>query len=184
MRRCHRRDRRAASGRRQGLRTAPSRLMFKQAIMNCAPVWQADRPEVKFVCGARGKPKSFVRRMITGPASETPFEVETDGGYEKAHRPYGDVYRKQYLDPDPVDAGVARGEYEIWIAALGVLVEELAGKLEAHEALRSARPWRPWESGVVEGRVLPDLSQKSAPREKLPVRRKRTVAAVDVDKFE
>jgi len=51
------------------------------------------------------------------------------------------------LEPDPVDGFVARAEYEVWRAALNVLVEDLKPVLVDHIPVASERPWRPWEQG-------------------------------------
>jgi len=141
------------------LRTPPSFLLRKFAILGGCPVWQAEKPEVKFICGANGKPRWFVRRMVTCDASDEPFEIEADGWSNSQRRPVHGAYRKEFLDPDPVDVGVARGEYEIWRASLDILVEGLSAcGMSAHVATASARAIRPWESDVAVGRVLPDLT--------------------------
>lgn len=146
-----------AGGKRR-LRSSPARLVFRYAIMGDGLAWKADVPEVMLVHGANGKPKWFVRRTIVGALDGVPYEFECDGWCAKAKRPLGGAYRKQYLDPDPVDTGVARGEYEILTASLTALVEMLDGALDEHVALPSARPSRPWETGAAGPRVLPDLS--------------------------
>ncbi|VFU07919.1 hypothetical protein [Methylocella tundrae] len=147
---------RDADGARR-LRTPPSRLIFKFAIMGGCPVWKADKPEVRIV-SAHGKPKWFVRKMITTSVSDTPYEVEADGYSQTAKRPVAGAYQKRYLDPCPVDAGVARGEYEIWRFAMDVLTDDLRGMLSEHEVLASPRAIRPWEQDERLPRVLPDLT--------------------------
>ncbi|VTZ52503.1 conserved hypothetical protein [Methylocella tundrae] len=148
---------RDADGARR-LRTPPSRLIFKFAIMGGCPVWQADKPEARLVRGANGRPKWFVRKMITTSVSDTPYEVEADGYSQTAKRPVAGAYQKRYLDPCPVDAGVARGEYEIWRFAMDVLTDDLRETLSEHEVLASPRVIRPWEGDIRLPRVLPDLT--------------------------
>ena len=139
------------------LRSAPSRLVFRQAVLGGCPTWEAETPRVRPLRGVHGQPQWFVRRMIVNRASDTPFEVELDGFDVRARRPLPDAYQKLVLDPSPVDAGVARGEYEIWRFALDVLVDDLAGALEDHEPTASKRAMRPWE-GETRARTLADLT--------------------------
>jgi hypothetical protein len=139
------------------LRSPVSRLVFRQAILGGCPDYEAEQPEMKTLCGENGHPKYFVRRLVTSAYSDVPFEVEADGWSYSSRRPVAGAYTKTFLDPDPVEAGVSRGEYEIWRAALDVLAQDLAG-LAAHEVLPCERPLRPWESGELEDpRILPDL---------------------------
>jgi hypothetical protein len=139
---------------RRRLKTKPSRLIMRHAILGGCPDWRAEKPEVKFVCAANGKPRWYVRQTVLD-VSGIPFEVEADGYSKSAKRPVAGAYRKTYLDPDPVEAGVKRGEYEIWRAALDLLVGVLDGQLEANQALPCARPQRPWEGSYSPPRVLP-----------------------------
>jgi hypothetical protein len=165
----------------RALRTTPRRLVFKHAILGGCPVWEADVPEVKLVCGANGRPKYFVRNVIS-MADGIPLEIEADGWSKKARRPVCGAYTKPYLEPDPTDAAVARGEYEIWRAALDILAEDLAGRLEAFDVMPSASPSRPWEvqiEPVCESRILPDLTKVCAvaPSGRKKNRRKAAVFA-------
>lgn len=137
----------AADGTRR-LRSAPSLLVLRQAVLGGCPEWAAEKPQARPLRGPEGRPLWFVRRLITSAASDVPFEVELDGFDARARRPLPDAYQKIILDPSPVDAGASRGEYEIWRFALDVLVEELSGALEDHEPTPSTRARRPWESGV------------------------------------
>jgi hypothetical protein len=131
--------------------------VFRQAILGGCLDYEAEQPEVKTLCGENGHPKYFVRRLVTSAYSDVPFEVEADGWSYSSRRPVTGAYTKTFLDPDPVEAGVGRGEYEIWRAALDILAQDLAG-LAAHEVLPCERPLRPWESGEFEDPcILPDL---------------------------
>lgn len=144
-----------ADGRRR-LRSTPRRLVVKHAIMGGSPVWEADVPALKVECGANGRAKWFERVMVTTETGS--MEVEVDGYDAKRHAPRPGAYRKEFLDPDPADAAISRGEYEVWHAALGVLVEELAGRLTSRDVAPCPRPVRPWEgTPIAPRRVLPDL---------------------------
>ncbi|MBB4042028.1 hypothetical protein GGR34_003713 [Microvirga flocculans] len=135
-------------------KTAISRLVMRHALMNDAPVWEGEKPEIKIVTGANGKPRWFRRvRAVADPGDPelgimpTYTEVEVDGYNAKRQRPYPDAYRKTYLDPDPAETILSRAEYEVWCDALDLLTIDLEGVLEAHEIVPSARPARPWENG-------------------------------------
>ena len=147
------------------MRGRVSELVRICAILQRPPVWQAERPELK-VEMISGRERWFRRVWIEGVG-----EVEVDGYDRRAKRPYGDAYRKHYLDPDPMEAARARAEYEVWHAAMAVLVEELAsgahGVMSAHVAEASAHPVRPWEIGAVDSpRVWKDLrAPKCEPRQ-------------------
>jgi hypothetical protein len=144
------------------LRCSPRRLVFKHAILGGCPDWRIDEPEVKLV-SEHGRPKWFLREMIwldglNGPVA---YEVEVDG-CDKWRHPKPGAYQKTYLDPDPLDGVVARGEYEIWRSALDMLVEDLRGRLREFEPAPSERPLRPWvEKAPPRGRVLRDLTPRS-----------------------
>lgn len=162
----------AADGRRR-LRTAPRRLIMKHAIMGGTPVWQADIPVQKVECRANGMPRWFRRQVIV--TEDGSMEIEVDGFNAKRRMPYGDAYQKPYLDPDPVEAVIGRAEYEVWHAALAVLVEDLNDVrwsevvdgvrvervgLRDYEVIHSARPVRPWETGdLAPQQVWQDLTR-------------------------
>lgn len=136
-------------------KVAISRLVVRHALMNDAPVWEGERPEIKIVCGANGKPRWFRRVQVVADPGDaelgimpTYTEVEVDGYNQKRQRPYPDAYRKTYLDPDPAETILSRAEYEIWCAALDLLTVDLEDILESHEIVPSDRPARPWEGGA------------------------------------
>lgn len=131
----------AASGESETI-VDPQYLLRKHAIMGDCPIWEADKPELKHV-SAHGKEKWFRRTVITTEAGS--LEVEVDGFDRKRRRPFPDAYRKPYLDPDPVEFVVSRGEYAVWHAALCCLEEDLHGRLEEFDLLPLARQARPWD---------------------------------------
>jgi hypothetical protein len=145
-------------GRTRLLKAKPSHLVRRCAIL-APPEWRGDVPEVKLVTGANGKARWFRRIVLQGDAGG--YECEVDGYNERRKRQYDDAYQKSYLDPDPTDVAEARAEYEVWHAALDLLVLDLYGLLAAHEALPTNHPARPWETGEAkQARILPDLRKK------------------------
>ncbi|GGF56608.1 hypothetical protein GCM10007301_15360 [Azorhizobium oxalatiphilum] len=144
---------------RRTLRQPLARLIIRNAVLGCAPCWEAEAPERVMVTGANGKPLWFRHLTETTPGAFGPVTstVEVDGFNASRQRPYPGAYRKFALLPDPTFAVVERGEYELWVAALGLLVELLDGKLSAHIPTPSARLSRPWEVSAPEGRILPSL---------------------------
>lgn len=136
------------------LKTSISWLVRRHALQGDCPVWQADLPEVKVERGANGTPRWFVRETLVG--ADGPYEVEVDGFDRKRRIPMPGAYQRSYLDPCPIDAAVARAEYEVWHAALAVLVEDLNPCLrtEGHavEVLPCERAERPWVDGDLPSR--------------------------------
>jgi len=110
-----------------------------------------DQPELKYVMGARGQPKWFVRARNG---------VELDGYDAKAKRAKDGAYRKTYLDPDPSEAFAARAVCEAWRAALDVLVIDLEGRLSDIEVWPSSLPDRPWMRP--EAVVIPCLLERGS----------------------
>jgi hypothetical protein len=129
------------------LRFKPAELIRRHAILGDTPCWEAERPKARFV-SANGKPLWF--RMVSETIRGRAFEREVDGYNKRAQRPFPGAYRKTVLVPDPAAAAVDRAEYEVWHAALSLLVEMLnePGKLEAHRLGSMLTPARPWESAA------------------------------------
>ncbi|MGI3900540.1 MAG: hypothetical protein ACRYGP_28270 [Janthinobacterium lividum] len=139
----------------------PSFVVQRYALSGGAPAWRAEVPTVKIVSHPNGVSKWFVTRVMwseTTDGRDVSHEVELDGFDTKARRPYGDAYRKLYLDPDPEPAIRARAEYEIWHAALDALAMDLAPRLTSIRLSPTRRPARPWIEGDIGPSVLPDLS--------------------------
>lgn len=149
------------------LRNPLSVIIRRNALLGL-PDAVLDEPELKIV-EAHGKPRWF-RRIEVKDAFGRPLITEVDGYDRSKKRPYPDAYPKQYLDPSPVEALVARLELEAWRAALDVLVEDLSGALEEVDLLPSSLPERPWEAAV--SRVLPDLT--AGPRPVFALRPRKT----------
>ena len=124
------------------LKTSAATLLYRHALLGDVPVWQADAPELKTI-SANGKERWFVKRIVDDGIGGT-FEAEFDGYNRKAKRPYPGAYRKALWEPDPVEAVLARVDYAVWHAALGVLVDELNPVLQAHRLLPTGHPAEPW----------------------------------------
>lgn len=143
------------------LRRSPARLVIRQAILGGAADWEGEVPVRRVVTGANGRPKWWRRvvQVSDGAFGPVRCEVEVDG--IDAHRriPHPDAYQRFVLDPDLAPVVRARAEYEIWVAALGLLVEDLAGRLTTCEEVFATRTGRPWEGqgDAQAGRVLPSL---------------------------
>lgn len=137
---------------RRVLRRGPGALVRHHAIMGGCPDWQCEVPEAREVRGPNGGPLWFRRKVeryddAFGNPVEHAYE-DADGWDQIRKRAKRGAYRKFRLTPDPVPALVARAEYEVWHAALAVLVEDLAGVLAAREVRDTTRPARPWEAGA------------------------------------
>lgn len=131
-------------GERLRLRFKPVELVRRHAILRSAPSWEFERPKARFVM-LHGKPAWFRKVPVEGAFGRL-YEQEVDGYNPRAKRPWPGAYRKTVLDPDPTLAVVDRAEYEVWHAALGLLVDMLTseGELSAHAVKGSARAARPW----------------------------------------
>lgn len=146
-----------ADGRTRVVRFGLFDLVRRCAILGRPPAWEADAPRVVSIKGDRGRERWFRRATLTG-ADGIPYEVELDGYDARRKRPHPDAYRKFRLEPDPLDAAVARAEYEVWHAALALLVVDLDGRLADHRATGPARAERPWMGPAQDAaRILPDI---------------------------
>lgn len=127
------------------LRFKPAELVRRFAILGGAPDWSAEVPKRRLatVCG---KPAWFRMVEFTSHLGR-PERREVDGFNKRSQRPYPGAYRKTVLEPDPMLAAVERAEYEVWHAALCLLVEMLnePGALTAHRLAPPLAPMRPWE---------------------------------------
>jgi len=95
-------------------------------------------------------------------------EIEADGWDARRRIPQPEAYNRLVLRPDPHDAIVARGEHEIWHAALCALAETLTGRLTSARPLPPGFAARPWEN-ICGGRapvILPDLRPQPAPSQR------------------
>lgn len=144
-------------GRERVLTLRPSHLIRRHAILGGAPDTFAEKP-IRQVESRNGRPRYFRRALV--PIGETLDgqprfgEAEVDGYDQRRKRPYPDAYTKAYLDPDPVDAVIARAEYETWRSALDVLADVLPTLLEAVEIEPTDWPRRPWIQGTPPGRRI------------------------------
>ncbi|TGQ69529.1 hypothetical protein EN829_014970 [Mesorhizobium sp. M00.F.Ca.ET.186.01.1.1] len=148
------------------LRLKPSELVIRRAVMG----WDADGMKLEdvsqgFEVYGNGQEKWFVAKTVDtivganpdGSDRTVPQTVELNGWNSKSRRPYPDAYRKPLLDPDPVDAIIARAEHEIWLSALAMVFEDVAHRMQDVVMLPSAIPAAPWLTPMPSARVLPDL---------------------------
>ena len=117
------------------LRTATSEIVRRAAIMG-SPERARLRCRMDVVRRDDGRPQWFVQETHREPGAfgEAVTTFEVDGFDARAQTPKAGAYTKAVLVPDPVPVLVKIAEYELWRAAMGVLIEDLAGKLRAHEA--------------------------------------------------
>lgn len=148
----------------------PDRLIIKHAVLGGCPDWVLDAPEMHYQLGANGKPGWFIRTVI-GEGREAQ-EIEVDGMDRKRRIPLPGAYQKPYLDPDPTETAVQRGEYQVWWVTLQALADDLSDRLETISVTPSPRSARPWDGSEVERRpgvVLRDLTEA----QHMPVNRRR-----------
>jgi hypothetical protein len=166
------------------LRRRLSPLILRHAILGGEPDWSIEQPVARVVMEG-GKPKWFCRSVMwmEGAFGPQQREIEVDGYDAKRKRPRPDAYQKFFLDPDPHLGILGRADYELWHAALSMLVEDLADRLEAHEAIDSPRPPQPWMGGAFlrKGRILTDLTSTPCPMPPPRQRRRRKRACVAAD---
>lgn len=153
------------------MRITPAEIVRTAAIL-APPDGTMDTPVLRTV-QEFGKDKWFRRVFI---ATETGgFEAEVDGYNKTRQRPHPDAYRKWVLDPDPVDALVARARYQVWRSAMDVLHAELVDVLE-HIALTPCEAaWAPWAQHGGPARVLADLTRPANRRK--PAKRRTVKSA-------
>lgn len=150
------RIRRQAADGTMKLRVPISETIHKYAVLGKGPEWKADKPTFCTVKTKEGQSRWFIREEIV-IHGETIIR-EADGFDRKRRVPKPEAYLKHYYDPDPAKTAEARGEYEIWHAALSALADDVAGRLIDHEPLTPARAARPWEEPEIHmPRIIMDL---------------------------
>lgn len=150
-------------------RVSPTAVLISHAVNGSVPHWELeDMPRVKFVAGANGQPRWFVRRTVmtatgrfdaAGHEILKPETVEVDGMSARLHRPVVGAYRKPYLDPDPIPTICNRAEYQIFHAALNAVRDEVEGKLSTIALAPvdfAACPWVEWTAEKRPPRILQD----------------------------
>lgn len=159
-------------------RSRPDMLVVRHAILGVVPDWRlAHSPLMKFERWPNGRHRWFARRdvrTVIGQNADGSDKIavqttEVDGWSSRLQRPVAGAYRRPYFEPDPVPVMVARADYEIFCAAMGMLFGQLAGALETIDLV--AVDWlpQPWaDSPAVatdsrRSRILPDL-RRQAPR--------------------
>ncbi|PHP66768.1 hypothetical protein CSC94_11715 [Zhengella mangrovi] len=146
----------------------PSTVVIRFAILGRSPDWAMDRqPVALFEKGPTGADRWFVRRETRMVEGQNPdgsdrivtVNAEVDGWSQRLRRPVAGAYRKRRLDPDPRPAIVARAEYEIFVACLAMLFDDLKGELASIDLKWSPWPLRPWEDGSRPAgpRILPQI---------------------------
>lgn len=134
---------------RRVLRSQPSALVRRAAILGQWPDWTCEQPRVDVLCGAEGKPRWFVteRQAVWWDEEGRPIrfaDMEVDGYDSRRKRPRAGAYRKDVLVPDVSSALARRIEYGITHAALTTLSASLDG-IGGRRVLPPDRPAVPWE---------------------------------------
>jgi hypothetical protein len=178
-------DARLQAGTMARMTGALSALMVKRAVLPMPRGWECGDVTAD-VIKDHGKPRWF--RKVARPAqwnedgevtaTET---IEVDGYNAKAGRPHPDAYRKHTLSPDPLLVALARAEWQLWRAALDVILEDCAGSALEHgvRIMPSALPMRPWVDGLPVCRVIsggdtiPHERARQPPRAGSPLRQWR-----------
>lgn len=150
----------------QVLRLKPSELVIRRAVMGVdLGDMEIEGVEQRYETFANGQERWFVRNTVHTIVGANPDgsdrtqqqEVEMSGWNSSTRRPLPGAYRKPVLDPDPVDAIVARAEHEIWLSALAAVYDTVVDDLEEIEVRQTTIPVQPWLVQARAGRVLPDL---------------------------
>ena len=149
-----------------------SAIVANRAIMGLDPMTMTvGETVVDHERDASGRERWFVRREVWTVTSynadgseRTALETIEVPGLDKRRRPLPGAYRKPFLDPNPVDAIVARIEHEIWHAALTIVAGELACRLETIDLASPETPARPWLLRPRLTRILPDLTVTLTPK--------------------
>lgn len=147
------------------LRLKPSELVIRRAVLGYdVEAMRLDGVTEEIERHGNGKPRYYVEaiqdqltgRQIDGVDETVARAIEVNG-MDKRGDPLPGAYTKPYLDPDPVNAIIARAEHEIWLSALAVVFDMVAHELEDVRMLPCAVPAMPWLGEGRQARVLPDL---------------------------
>lgn len=130
-------------------------LMVRRAVLGWRDI-EAEPARIDWERRPDGREAWFLRDVVTGDGAFAPasYEVERDGWDHARRRPRAGAYRRPVLVPDVAPVVRARGEYELWHAALSWLAEECAAAMPWRGVTGPARPARPWEEARAPQRVL------------------------------
>ncbi|HQF30573.1 MAG TPA: hypothetical protein PLJ34_03920 [Hyphomicrobiales bacterium] len=148
-------------------RRSARRLVEHHAIMGSAPDWRGGPCERDVERHQNGKPRWFLRERVV--VDGVAIEREIEGWNHTAKRARPGAYTKTVFRPDPAPILIARVEYCVWHSALGLLCDDLAGRLSAYEVDGSARRLEPWQAAddlVMGGAILYDPRPASWPPKK------------------
>lgn len=122
--------------------TAIMNLVISTAILGREPDFFAPEPE-QVMIERYGKPAWFMRRDAKD-AFGREYSLEVDGYNHRAKRPHRDAYVKHTFQPEPLSDILGRVDYQIWVAALGVLESALANSLTGYRLVYSTLSATPW----------------------------------------
>lgn len=134
-------------------RQLPVSIVVSAAMTGKAPDWRwPERPRAQMIMRG-GKPAWFVRRELTDGFGRV-STVEVDGYNPKRQRPVPGAYRKYQVEPDAYGVALSRMDWQVWVMALGLLVEQMAGALADYEAVPALHSPTPWVDGDAEARPV------------------------------
>lgn len=158
-------------------RAKPDVMVVRHAILGIVPDWRLyGTPAKQYEAWPGGRHRWFVRREVSTVVGTNPdgtdmvagSTIEVDGWSSRLKRPVAGAYRKAHFVPDPVPVMVARGEYEIFSAAMCMLFDQLADRLETINLMPVDWPVQPWDDSTEipadsrGPRILPDLAAERA----------------------
>jgi hypothetical protein len=125
----------------------PVTLIVSAAVTGRAPDWRwTEEPKLRMVEVA-GRPAWFVRENRAKPGDLAEI-VEVDGYDPRRRRPKKGAYRKYEVTPDAFGLALSRADWQVWVACLNMLTEDLAGCLADWEVVPSVHTLTPWVEGV------------------------------------
>lgn len=151
----------------QTLRLKPSELIIRRAVMGVdVDAMMITHVTEEFEKGKNGRDQWMVRRPVQTVVGTNPDGsdrvalemVEFDGYSASLNRPVAGAYRKSFLDPDPVNAIIARAEHEIWVSAMSMVFDAVASRLTEVAMTPSQVARMPWQDTAAKPRVLADRS--------------------------
>lgn len=117
-------------------------LVVGTAILGRVPDYQAEPSKVRLV-ERGGRPAWFILQSIRHEDGKT-YDLEVDGYNARSGRPMSGAYRKHELSADPAGDILGRLDYQIWVAALRRLEQEIVTQLTGHRLVFSDRSMTPW----------------------------------------
>jgi hypothetical protein len=132
-------------------------LVIRCASMGRRPDWRTEIPvQVPWKPeGSSGHPPYFQTVEVKGPFGKTFTEEQRVLRDPKTRRPPPGAYHKMVWQPEPWAAIDGRVDWLVWLAALSMLSESLAGTLKDYEPTPPMIFQLPWECGREDAQESP-----------------------------